>query len=101
MSSPPRANLARLRVQNRHGQWEPMQFDRITQRLEGLMDGLDENFVDPALVTQNIAKDVKNNMTTKEIDALAAETCAALTFHHSDYAILGGRVLASSLQKET
>ena len=40
-------------------------------------------------------------VTTTELDTLAAETAAALTIKHPDYAILGARIAVSNLHKET
>lgn len=40
-------------------------------------------------------------VTTAELDTLAAETAAAMTTKHPDYAILAARIALSNLHKET
>lgn len=40
-------------------------------------------------------------VTTVELDNLAAETAAAMTVKHPDYAILAARIAVSNLHKET
>ena len=40
-------------------------------------------------------------VTTVELDNLAAETAAAMTTKHPDYALLAARIAASNLHKET
>lgn len=40
-------------------------------------------------------------VTTTELDTLAAETAAAMTTKHPDYAILAARIAVSNLHKET
>jgi hypothetical protein len=48
------------------------------------------NFVGPqVLVAQKVAAGVYKGVTTSELDELAAETAAALTSTHPDYAIVG------------
>lgn len=40
-------------------------------------------------------------VTTVELDTLAAETAAAMTTKHPDYAVLAARIALSNLHKET
>ena len=44
---------------------------------------------------------VYSGVTTVELDTLAAETAAAMTTKHPDYAILAARIAVSNLHKET
>lgn len=44
---------------------------------------------------------VYGGVTTTELDTLAAETAAAMTTKHPDYAVLAARVAVSNLHKET
>ena len=52
-------------------------------------------------ITQKVISGVYPGVTTNELDTLAAETAAALTIKHPDYAILGARIAVSNLHKET
>ncbi|KAJ7069508.1 ribonucleotide reductase alpha subunit [Mycena amicta] len=80
---------------------EKVLFDKITTRIEKLIYGLDQNYVDPVEVTQKVVAGVYNGITTMELDNLAAETAAYLTTKHPDYAILAARIAISNLHKET
>ncbi|KAJ7913510.1 ribonucleotide reductase alpha subunit [Mycena leptocephala] len=80
---------------------EKVFFDKITTRIEKLIYGLDQNYVNPIEVTQKVVAGVYNGITTMELDNLAAETAAYLTTKHPDYAILAARIAISNLHKET
>ncbi|KAF7297635.1 Ribonucleoside-diphosphate reductase [Mycena kentingensis (nom. inval.)] len=80
---------------------EKVLFDKITTRVEKLIYGLDQNYVDPIEVTQKVVAGVYNGITTIELDNLAAETAAYLTTKHPDYAILAARISVSNLHKQT
>ncbi|KAJ7367345.1 ribonucleotide reductase alpha subunit [Mycena albidolilacea] len=80
---------------------EKVFFDKITTRIEKLIYGLDQNYVNPIEVTQKVVAGVYNGITTMELDNLAAETAAYLTTRHPDYAILAARIAISNLHKET
>ncbi|KXS14429.1 ribonucleoside-diphosphate reductase large chain [Gonapodya prolifera JEL478] len=88
-------------VVKRDGRRENVLFDKITSRIRKLSYGLDENHVDPVLVSQRVVTGVYNGVTTSELDTLAAETAASLTIQHPDYAILAARLAVSNLHKET
>ena len=52
-------------------------------------------------ITMKVISGVYNGVTTVELDTLAAETAAAMTTKHPDYAILAARIAVSNLHKET
>jgi len=79
---------------------EPVSFDRITERIVGLADGLSEH-VDAVEVAQKVIQGLYSGITTTELDALSAETSAALTTKHPDYGFLAARIAVSNLQKNT
>ncbi|KAJ6508348.1 ribonucleotide reductase alpha subunit [Mycena sanguinolenta] len=88
-------------VYKRGNRKERVYFDKITTRIEKLIYGLDQNYVNPIEVTQKVVAGVYNGITTMELDNLAAETAAYLTTKHPDYAILAARIAISNLHKET
>ena len=88
-------------VIKRDGSEEPVKFDKITSRIKKLTYDLNRDYVDPMEVSKKVIAGVYDGITTQELDRLAAETAAALTVKHSDYSILGGRILVSSLKKST
>eukprot|EP00887_Chlorella_sp_A99_P005889 scaffold1.g5889.t1 len=73
-------------VLKRDGRKEPCSFDKITARV---------------LVAQKVTMGVYKGVTTSELDELAAETAAALTATHPDYALLAARIAVSNLHKNT
>lgn len=52
-------------------------------------------------ITLKVINGLFCGVTTQELDNLAAETAAALTTNHADYAILAARIAVSNLHKET
>ncbi|MEE9440653.1 MAG: ribonucleotide reductase N-terminal alpha domain-containing protein, partial [Candidatus Thermoplasmatota archaeon] len=88
-------------VLKRDGRRETVKFDKITARIERLCYGLDANYVDPIEVSKKVIDGLFDGVTTVELDRLAAETAAAMTTRHPDYATLAARIAISNLHKET
>jgi len=88
-------------VIKRDGTRQAMMFDKITERIQKLCDGLAGEYVDPVLITQKVVNGVYNGMSTVEIDTLAAETAAYMTSTHPDFEILAARISISNLHKCT
>lgn len=74
---------------------------QITARIFNLCHGLDQAFVDPALITQKVISGVYHGISTIDLDNLAAETAASFTTLHPDYATLATRIVVSNLHKQT
>ncbi|RLM78982.1 ribonucleoside-diphosphate reductase large subunit-like [Panicum miliaceum] len=88
-------------VVKRDGRQESVHFDKITARLKKLSYGLSAEHCDPVLVAQKVCAGVYKGITTNQIGELAAETAAAMTASHPDYASLAGRIAVSNLHKKT
>lgn len=88
-------------VIKRDGREELVAFDKITARIQKLCVGLNTEFCDPIRVAQQVCSGVYAGVTTSELDELAAQTAAALTATHPDYAILAARISVSNLHKNT
>ena len=88
-------------VKKRDGRLEPVHFDKITERITRLCYGLNPDYVDPILISQKVCMGVYKNVTTAELDELAAETAAHLTSIHPDFGILATRIAVSNLHKST
>lgn len=73
-------------VVKRDGRQETVHFDKITARLKKLSYGLSQEHCDPVLVAQKVCAGVYKGVTTSQLDELAAETAAAMTASHPDYA---------------
>lgn len=89
-----------MRVINRAGQSEPVSFDKILARITRLCDGLDP-LVDPVQISQKVIDGLKDNITTQELDTLAAETAAYQMTRHPDFGTLASRIAISNLHKQT
>lgn len=76
----------KMYVVKRDGRQETVHFDKITARLKKLSYGLSVDHCDPVLVAQKVCAGVYKGVTTSQLDELAAETAAAMTANHPDYA---------------
>lgn len=88
-------------VIKRNGQKETVKFDKITARIQNLCSGLDSRFIDPIDVAKKVIDGLYDGITTQELDDLAAQTAAAMTIRHPDYALLAARIAVSNLHKLT
>lgn len=87
-------------VVKRDGHKEPVMFDKITARVKKLCYGLN-NLVDPIKVAMRVIEGLYDNVSTSELDNLAAEIAATMTTSHPDYAKLAARISVSNLHKNT
>ncbi|CAF0895811.1 unnamed protein product [Rotaria sordida] len=85
----------------RDGRKKYAMFDKIKSRISKLSDGLDLNYVDLAAFATEIFSYLHHNITTVEVDNLAAQKAASMTVNHPHYGILAGRIAVSNLHKET
>src|SRR5436190_17883128 len=87
-------------VIKRNGKKESIKFDKVTARIEKLSYGLSPivNVID---VAKKTIEGIYDGVPTTALDNLAAETAAALTITHPDYAILASRIAVSNLHKNT
>ena len=67
-----------LQVVKRNGEKEDVRFDAIQEKLARLSEGLNQDWVDPGLVTKLVIEGLYDGVTTTELDELAAETAASL-----------------------
>ena len=88
-------------VVKRDGRKEVVKFDKITARIQKLCYGLDPLHVHPVQIAMKVIEGVYDNVTTSQLDNLAAETAAMLTTKHPDYAQLASRIAVSNLHKNT
>jgi len=84
-------------VVKRDGRQETVHFDKITARLKKLSYGLSQEHCDPVLVAQKVCAGVYKGVTTSQLDELAAETAAAMTASHPDYASVRNNGLEPSV----
>ena len=89
-----------MHVIKRNGKKESVKFDKITARIEKLSYSLSP-FVNVIEVAKKVIEGIYDGVSTTELDNLAAETAAALTTKHPDYALLANRIAVSNLHKNT
>jgi ribonucleoside-diphosphate reductase alpha subunit len=90
-----------LRVEKRDGRLEEVAFDKVTRRISALCGGLDDRFVDPAIIAKEVISGIYDGVKTEELDTLAAETAAYAATQHPDYAVLAARISITDLHKRT
>jgi len=88
-------------VIKRTGEKETVHFDKITERIRKLCFNLNEEFVDPAMVSQKVINGLYSGITTSQLDELAAQTCAYMAAMHPDFSKLAARISVSNLHKNT
>ena len=87
-------------VTTRSGTKEPVSFDKVLTRIQGLAKGLDH--VNPDLVAQKVCSQIADGIKTSELDEFAAETCAMMQArHHPNYGKLAARLIIDNHQKNT
>jgi len=88
-------------VTKRNGKSEPVQFDKITDRISKLIQPNETKYINPTLIAQKTVASIYPGISTKELDLEAANICINLCTTHHYYSNLAGRILASNLKKET
>lgn len=104
-----------LFVTKRDGHKENVRFDKITERINKLVNPVElqsidlpyltvskeSEYLDPVLVAQKVVASLYSGITTEELDVESAEICVNLSTKHPSYSYLGGRILISNLHKKT
>jgi hypothetical protein len=88
-------------VTKRNGVLEPVEFDKITKRINTLIKPDEKDLLNAILVAQKVVPSLYPNITTIELDILAANICADLATVNPLYSNLAGRILVSNLHKNT
>lgn len=87
-----------MKVIKRSGKLEDVKFDQISDRLQVLSRDLS---IDPIKVARTVCAQIKDQITTRQLDELSATICASLSIEEPEYDILGTRILLSSHAKDT
>lgn len=90
-----------MKVLKRDGRHESVMLDKITSRINKFCYDLDMNFISPFSITRKVIQGLYPDVTTVELDNLAAETSASMTTIHPNYGLLAARLAVSNLHKET
>jgi ribonucleoside-diphosphate reductase alpha subunit len=87
-----------MRVIKRDGNYEPMLFDKVTRRIQGLCDSLG---VQADKVAQKVFVSMYDGIKTSEIDDLSADVAVHMLTEHPDYETLATRIVVSNLHKNS
>ena len=87
-------------VIKRSGIKEEVSFDKVTRRLKKLCYKLSSK-VNPIIVAQKVCGQIYNNVTTVELDELAAQICISMSTQHIEYGVLASRIIISNNHKFT
>jgi ribonucleoside-diphosphate reductase alpha subunit len=90
-----------MQVIKRSGKKEAVHFDKVTSRVMKLSYGLQLKSEDIIEIAKKVVSGIFNNVSTTELDNLAAETAASFTTKHPDFAVLAARIAVSNLHKNT
>src|SRR3989344_5857922 len=88
-----------MRVKTRHNTLEDVCFDKITSRINVLCSDLVD--CDASIISRDTVGALYDGISTSELDEISANICATRTHDHPSYGLLGGRILASNIAKNT
>lgn len=99
-----------MQVIKRDGTREAIHFDKIVSRITHLCRGTDVNGVrfgpalttlDPIRLSMSVIAQIKDGISTRELDEYTAESADSLTFENPEYGDLASRILISNHHKNT
>jgi ribonucleoside-diphosphate reductase alpha chain len=92
-----------MRVIKRSGEAEDVSFDKVLQRLKNLcsIPHKPSLSVDVYDITQKVCARIFNNVSTSDLDELAAQICSSMIVNHPDYGELASRIIVSNHHKNT
>ena len=71
-----------MRVLKRNGVLEEVRLDKITERIESLCNKKPKLDIDSIAISQKVCSQLKDGITTKELDDLSSEICIAQSVDH-------------------
>src|SRR4029079_6304642 len=93
-----------MKVLKRNGVFEEVSFDKISYRIKKLandqsLGSLDN--VDPTRVAMEVIANLYDNVSTSELDEVAARIAISMATDHPEYADLASRIIISNMHKKT
>ena len=96
-----------MKVIKRDGSREDVSFDKVINRIKLLCRGTTKQgnligkalTIDPIRIAQKVINEIRDGITTRELDEFAADTSASMIMDHPDYGILAGRICVSNHHK--
>ena len=96
-----KSNVIDMHVLKRSGKKEAISFDKILKRIKTIGKDLELKNIIYGQLAMKVIDQLKDNITTTEIDELAAEQSASMASVHPDYTKLASAITISNLHKNT
>ena len=92
-----------MRVIKRTGEAEDVSFDKVLNRIKNLSEGFNKKPLDVDVydIAQKVCTRIYNNVSTAELDELAAQICSSLIIDNPDYGEMASRIIVSNHHKNT
>ena len=87
-----------MRVIKRTGESEEVSFDKVLNRLRNLSNNISVDIFD---ITQKVCSRIYDNVSTSELDELAAHICSSMIIDNPEYGVLASRIIISNHHKNT
>lgn len=91
-------NNKNMRVINRDGEYEPVSFDKIKERIE--LESTNLN-IDVIEISQKVITGLYDGIKTSELDELTSQIATDHQTTHPDYGILASRIIISNNHRST
>jgi ribonucleoside-diphosphate reductase alpha chain len=91
--------MMRVLKRNNRG-YEDVKFDKITDRIRILCNGLDDSLNPVKIAIQTITS-IYDGISTEQLDFISANIAESYKIIHPDYSKLASRLLVSNLHKST
>ena len=96
-----KSNVIDMHVIKRSGKREVISFDKILKRIKTTGKGLNLQNVIYAQLSMKVIDQLKDDISTTDIDELTAQQCASMASKHPDYTKLASAITVSNLHKNT
>jgi len=83
----------------RDGNKEILNVEKIKSRLVYMSKNLDTNYINKDAILNSVVQGLSNDITSRELDVLIAETAAYMSTEHPDYAKLAANIAISELHR--
>lgn len=93
-----------MRILKRNGKYETLSFDKILKRISSLANDTELGVipgVECDLISQKVIQQLRDGISSKELDVLAADISTSLSADNPDYGELASRIAVSNLHKST
>jgi hypothetical protein len=88
-------------VIKRNGEKEKVMFDKITLRIDKLINEDEQQYIDPTIIAMKVINSIYSGISTEELDLESAKICSNMVTTNPIYGKLAGRILVSNLHKKT